>query len=110
MIEGTDVGIVIYSDEVPFFPEAKGLAEMGLVPGGLHRNREFRLNMVEINREVPNYLVDILFDPQTSGGLLISVPGPEAELLRERMHKEGVEEAEIIGEIITEPKCKVFVR
>jgi len=110
MIEGTDVGMVIYSDAVPFFPEAKGLAEMGLVPGGLHRNREFRLNMVEINREVPNYLVDILFDPQTSGGLLISVPGPEAESLRERMHEEGIEEAAIIGEIVTEPKCKVFVR
>jgi selenide,water dikinase len=110
MIEGTDVGIVIYSDAVPFFPEAKGLAEIGLIPGGLHRNREFRLNMVEINREVPNYLADILFDPQTSGGLLISVPGPEAESLRDRMHQEGIEEAAIIGEIVTEPKCKVFVR
>jgi len=110
VIEGADVGIVIYSDAVPFFPEAKELAEMGLVPGGLYRNREFRMNMVEISPEVPDSLVDILFDPQTSGGLLISVPGPEAEPLRERMHKEGIEEAAIIGEVVAKPKCKIFVR
>ena len=86
------------------------LAEMGLVPGGLHRNREFRINMVEIDGEVPDYLVDILFDPQTSGGLLISVPGLAAESLLNSMHKEGIEAATIIGEVVAEPKGKVVVR
>jgi len=109
MIEGTDVGMVIHSDRVPFFPEAKGLAEMGLVPGGLHRNREFRINMVEIDPQVPDYLADILFDPQTSGGLLISVPGQEADILLRRMHEEGIEEAALIGEITAEPKGKITV-
>ena len=110
MIEETSVGMVIHSAVVPFFPEAKELAEMGLVPGGLHRNREFRMNMVEIDSEVPDYLVDILFDPQTSGGLLISVPGLEAESLLNSMHKEGIEAATIIGEVVAEPKGKVVVR
>jgi len=110
MIEGTDVGMVIYSTAVPFYHEAKRLAEMGLVPGGLHRNREFRINMVEIDRKVPDYLADIFFDPQTSGGLLISVPRPEAESLLGRMHEESVEDAVIIGEIVAEPKGKVVVR
>ena len=110
MIEGTDVGMVIYSDAVPFFPEAKGLAEMGLVPGGLHRNREFRRNMVEIGREVPDYMKDILFDPQTSGGLLISVPASEAKPLLERMHQEGITEAAIIGVVVAEPNRKIIVR
>lgn len=110
MIEETSVGMVIHSAVVPFFPEAKELAEMGLVPGGLHRNREFRMNMVKIDSEVPDYLVDILFDPQTSGGLLISVPGLEAESLLNSMHKEGIETATIIGEVVAEPKGKVIVR
>jgi len=110
MIEETSVGMVIHSAVVPFFPEAKELAEMGLVPGGLHRNREFRMNMVEIDSEVPDYLVDILFDPQTSGGLLISSPKLEAELLLKSMHKEGIEAATIIGEVVAEPKGKVVVR
>ncbi len=109
MIEGTDVGMLIHSAAVPFFPEAKELAEKGMIPGGLHRNREFRLNMVEINKEVPDYLADIFFDPQTSGGLLISVAEKKAPVLLERMHQEGIEEAAVIGEITTEPKGKVIV-
>ncbi len=109
MIEGTDVGMVIYSSQVPFFPEVKELSEMGMIPGGLHRNREFRISMVEISPEIPLFMVDVLFDPQTSGGLLISVPGSEAEPLLDRMHKAGIEEAAIIGEVVAEPKGRIVV-
>ncbi len=110
MIEGTDVGLVIHAAAVPFFPETKRFAEAGMVPGGLHRNREFRLNMVEIAEEVPAYLADIFFDPQTSGGLLISVPEQKAPALLEKMHQENIGEAAIIGEIVAEPKGKIMVR
>ena len=109
MIEGTDVGMMIRSSDVPFFPEAKELAEMGMTPGGLHRNRDFRMNMVEIGDSVPQFMSDILFDPQTSGGLLISVPASEAESLLERMHREGIEEAAIIGEVTAEPRGRIIV-
>jgi len=109
MIEGTDVAMLIHSATVPFFPEAKELAEMGMIPGGLHRNREFRLNMVEIAKEVPDYLADILFDPQTSGGLLISVSEQKAPVLLEKMHQEGIEEAVVIGEVVAKPQGKIIV-
>jgi selenide,water dikinase len=109
MIEGTDIAMLIHSAAVPFFPEAKELAEMGMIPGGLHRNREFRLNMVEIAKEVPDYLADILFDPQTSGGLLISVSEQKAPVLLERMHREGIEEAVVIGEVVAKPQGKIIV-
>jgi selenide,water dikinase len=110
MIEGADIGMVIDSAAVPFFPEAKELAEMGMIPGGLHRNRDFRSNMVEITQGIPRYLADILFDPQTSGGLLISVPESKASRLLERLHEEGVAEAAIIGEVVTEPKGRIIIR
>lgn len=110
MVEGADVGMVIYSGLVPFFPEAKELAEMGMVPGGLHRNREFRMNMVDIGEEVPDYLVDILFDPQTSGGLLISVPSDKGEELLQNLHRHGINEAAIIGDVLAEPKGRIIVR
>ncbi|MCJ7522968.1 MAG: AIR synthase-related protein, partial [Dehalococcoidia bacterium] len=64
---------------------------------------------VEISPEIPLFMVDVLFDPQTSGGLLISVPGAEAEPLLDRMHKEGIEEAAIIGEVVAEPKGRIVV-
>ena len=109
MIEETDVGMVIQSSAVPFFPEARELAKMGMIPGGMHRNREFREHMVEIDKKIPDYLVDIFFDPQTSGGLLISVPEGKAARLLQRMLREGVNEAAIIGEIAAEPKGKMLV-
>jgi selenide,water dikinase len=110
MIEGTDVGIFIDSAAVPYFSEAKELAEMGLVSGGLHRNRDFRAHMIEISEQVPAFLVDILFDPQTSGGLLISLPAENADELLDKMHEEGINDAAIIGEILEKPKGNIIVR
>jgi selenide,water dikinase len=110
MIEGTDVGMIIHSDAVPYFPEAKEYAEMGMVPGGTARNRDFRLKMVEIDKNLSKVMVDILFDPQTSGGLLMSVPAADAEPLLEKMRREGIKEASIIGEVVAKPKGRIVVR
>jgi len=110
MVEGTDVGMVIDSKAVPYFMEAKELTEMGMIPGGLHRNRDFRKNMIDIAESVPQYLADILFDPQTSGGLLIAVPEGKAADLLERLKKEGVKEAVIIGEVVAVPKARITVK
>jgi selenide,water dikinase len=110
MIEDTEAGMAIDSAAVPYFPEAKGLAEMGLVPGGLHRNRDFRAHMVKISEQVPVYLTDIFFDPQTSGGLLISLPAKKATELIGLMHNEGINDAAIIGEIVDKPKGQIIVR
>ena len=110
MIEGTDTCMVIDSKAVPYITEAKSLAEMGLLPGGLHRNRSYREHMVEMGQTVPQYLSDIMYDPQTSGGLLISVPADKADRLLEDMHRKGVTDAAIIGEITDSPKGKIIVK
>lgn len=110
MIEGTEIGMVIYSESVPFFPEARKFAEAGYKPGGLQRNRDFRMKMVKMERDVPGYLADILFDPQTSGGLLIAAPEKKASRLLERLHQEGIDEAAIIGEVVAKPRGKIIVR
>ncbi len=110
MVEGANVGMVIESAAVSLFPGAKELAEMGMIPGGLHRNRDFRKNMVDVAEGVPQYLADILFDPQTSGGLLISVPKQKAAGLLDRMHQSGIREAAIIGEVVAQPKGRIIVK
>jgi selenide,water dikinase len=109
MIEGADAGMVINAESVPIFEETKELAEMGMIPAGLHRNRDFRRDMVDIDVKVPQYLQDILFDPQTSGGLFIAVPEKKAQKLLERLHKEGVSDAAIIGEVVAENKGRIRV-
>jgi selenide,water dikinase len=109
MIEGTDVGMVIDAAAVPIFPEAKEYAEMGMIPGGLHRNRDYRKNMVDIDKSVPQYLQDILFDPQTSGGLLIAVPKAKASRLLKKLRSEGVAEAAVIGEVVKGMRGRIRV-
>jgi len=110
MIQDSDVGMIIYASAVPFFPEAEEFARIGMVPGGTHRNREFRLKLTEVDLKLSPYLLDILFDPQTSGGLLISVPKEKADKLLGRLRKEKVKDAAIIGEVVAEPKGKILVR
>jgi selenide,water dikinase len=110
MIEGTDVSMIIHPEAVPYFPEAKEYAEMGMVPGGTTRNRDFRTKMVEIDKKVSKVMVDILFDPQTSGGLLVAVPAADAEPLVKRMRHEGIKDAAIVGEVIAKPKGRIVVR
>ena len=110
MIENSMVGMEINIAAIPVFPEARGFAEMGLVPGGTHRNKEFRLNMIEQVSVIGDDIWNILFDPQTSGGLLISVASADADTLLENLHRHGIEEAAIIGEVIEGPKGRITVR
>ena len=109
MIEGTDVGIMIHANSVPIFTEIRELVEMGLVPAGLHRNRAFRNFMVDVDPACPDWMVDIFFDPQTAGGLLITLAANQAESLISKMHTCGIREAAIIGEIVTKPQGRIHI-
>ena len=109
IVQASNVAMVIQSSSVPYFPEARELANTGMVPGGTHRNRDFYGALIEIAPGTPDYMVDILFDPQTSGGLLISVAEPQSKHLLARLHNEGIRQAAIIGEITDTPKGKISV-
>ena len=109
LAQNSQVGIKINSTSVPVFTEVADFAKKGLCPGGLHRNREFYGKMVEFATRVPDYIQDILFDPQTSGGLLISLAPEAAELLVVKLRKAGIRDATIIGEIINKPVGKMAV-
>jgi len=110
MVRGNEFGMIIHSAAVPYFSEAQEYAQMGLVPGGTYRNKNFYSKHVETTSKLPAYLIDILFDPQTSGGLLISVPRDKAEDLINRINQGGQEKAATIGDVIAEPKGRVVVR
>jgi len=109
MIAGEDVGLVIYSSKVPILPGTEEYAMMGLIPAGTIRNRDFRLHMIERPAGITDEKLLILFDAQTSGGLLISVPEPQAHTLLKRLQQEGVEEATIIGEVVAQPKGTIVI-
>jgi selenide,water dikinase len=109
MAEGSGVGMRIDAAAVPFFPEIRRFVEEGIIPGGLIRNRKFREGQIEISPGCPDWRVDILFDPQTAGGLLIALPAGAAERLLREMHASGIDEAAIVGEVTDSPKGKIRV-
>jgi selenide,water dikinase len=109
MIQDSEIGMKICTASVPVFAEAIEFAQMGMIPGGTYRNKEFRSSMVKMATEVPEYVQDILFDPQTSGGLFIAVSAAKANLLLSRLHKAGVVEARIVGEVVGQPKERIII-
>ncbi len=104
MIKGEDVGMILYSSNIPILPGTEDYAMMGLIPAGTIRNRDYSLHMIRRSAGVTDERLLILFDAQTSGGLLISVPALQSQSLLEMLHREGVKEAAIIGEIVAQPK------
>jgi len=109
MVSGSGCGVRVKADSVPVYPEALEYAAMGLVPAGAYRNRDFRLFMVDFALTVNRILQDVLFDPQTSGGLLICVAPEKAEDLLNALKAKGVQDAAIVGEVIAEPKERIEV-
>jgi selenide,water dikinase len=110
MVEGSGCGVRIQAGSVPVYPEALEYASLGLVPAGAYRNRDFRQSMVDFHALVDRKLQDALFDPQTSGGLLICVAPERAEDLRKALKAKGIRDAVIVGEVISEPKERILVQ
>ena len=81
---------------------------MGLIPAGAYANREY-LKSVEFHSTVPVNLQDLLFDPQTSGGLLISLPADQANDYLKRVHEAGVDVATAIGRVTGKGTGKIYV-
>ena len=96
MAQGSGCTIHIQVDKVPYHPEALELASMGLIPAGAYRNREYASAGVAVRGKISRAMEDILYDPQTSGGLLFALPEQEAELCLARL-KQVIPNAAIIG-------------
>ncbi len=84
MAQGSDVKAVVNVDNIDFIPEAKEMAKMGILPEGLYRNRSFAEAFVD-GGNIELALQDMLYDPQTSGGLLIAVSADDADSMLAEM-------------------------
>ena len=98
MAKASNVSIEINSKDVPILDGAIDMANMGIIPAGMYRNKEYISKDVNII-DVDTAIEDILYDPQTSGGLLISVKEELADKLVEDMKLNGSIEAKIIGSV-----------
>ncbi len=110
MVIGSKMSVEIDASAVPLIEGAIENAEMGMIPAGAYKNREFREKMVVTEPSVRRAIEDILYDPQTSGGLLIAVEGDQAPALCDALLKRGADAAALIGQVVENEAEKIFIR
>jgi selenide,water dikinase len=107
MALASNVSLVFQSAKIPVLEGALDCIHAGHIPGGLIANRDFAECLVEYDPSVPADVRTLLFDPQTAGGLLISVSAEDAGPLTRALQDAGVPAAEI-GQVL--PRTKPLVR
>ena len=113
MAKAGDVTLELFTSKVPIIDKAIDMAKMGIIPGGAYRNRDYfesdiisKLN-TDLDKDVDlRARIDCLYDPQTSGGLLIAVSEQDAKLLTAQLGELGCESS-IIGQF--KPKASHFI-
>lgn len=99
MAGASSVTFSLTAQDIPLMAEAASYAKMGFIPAGAYKNREFTRNQVDAG-DLPEYYLDLFYDPQTSGGLLLSVPGAQKEALMSDLLGAGLStKVAVIGEV-----------
>jgi selenide, water dikinase len=100
MAEASGVTLRFEESDLPLLPGVLEGCRAGMIPGGGKRNREFYGPRVKIAEEIADEIAELIFDPQTSGGLLIALKEDEALKLLADLQAQGNLEAEIIGHAV----------
>ena len=107
MAQGSGVTVHIKAQDVPYHKEAYEMAEMGFIPAGAYRNRDFAEAGVNVVGDVARALQDICYDPQTSGGLLCAVPEAEAAACLAELR--AVADAAVIGYVTEQLEQPIYL-
>lgn len=110
MAAASSVDVEVLWDDVPLLPGVLQAAADGVLPGAVERNKESSGAALAATDGLEPAMLDILFDAQTSGGLLIALPDSSAAAFVARLHDEGVAAAAVIGRVIGEGTGRVVVR
>ena len=99
MLDASLMDARIFASELPLLPGALEWAEKKVIPGGLKSNRKFYKPRVALGSKITEAMEYIAVDPQTSGGLLISVPAEFGAAIVKDLHAAGVDQARVVGEV-----------
>lgn len=109
MVTGSRCSVELQSSRIPIISEAVEFASMGLLPAGAYKNKEFRLCMTDFSEQIDPLTKDILFDPQTSGGLLLSIPENRADQALADLHRSGCPDTAVIGQVIPDDSQRIYI-
>ncbi len=110
MATGSDVTIAIDMEAVPLLPDAADFASQGLLTGGGMSNVQFTSIALEVEGSLTREQMMLLHDPQTSGGLLISLPAEKAQGLVDSIRNSGAGYAAVIGEALPQAGKQILIR
>lgn len=108
LAEGSKVAIHLYTSSIPLLPGVRDYAAMGLVPAGAYNNAAHFGKFVDFDMAVDEVWRDLLYDPQTSGGLLFAVSAAQAAEVLCALQSKGVEAREV-GEVFASESPRVIV-
>ena len=109
MAAASKVGMKFWASKVPFFKGIIPLITAGFVPGGTHNNRDYLKDKVRIHHSLSLENTTVLFDAQTSGGLLISVQEDKVDKLCLELKKRGIDPVAVIGEVVADHPAQLEV-
>jgi len=98
LADASGCGAEVWADDLPVWPQALEYANMGLLPAGGHRNRDYLGSKIVVDPAVSQNVLDCMVDPQTSGGLLMAVSPDKAVLLQQELDKAKVGYA-VVGQL-----------
>lgn len=110
MAEGSDVSLIFEEFDLPILPGALDACRAGMIPGGGRRNRQYFSPKVRIAEEVVEEAAEIVFDPQTSGGLLIALPADSAQPLVIELQRANSTDAAIVGQVVEKGAFAIEIR
>jgi selenide,water dikinase len=108
MAEASGISLRFFADSLPILPEAERLAGEGFNPGGSNDNRSWLQDRVAMASGVRKLLEQVLYDAQTSGGLLIAIPPSRASAFAEALGNAGLPNA-VVGEVLTRQTLPITV-
>lgn len=109
MADASGAALLLETRKIPYITDAGSFAKMGLVPAGSYKNRGYAGKRV-MSDGVADHLLDLLYDPQTSGGLLASVPQEQAEDILKALDEAGLPtRAAVIGTVVPKEKYSIIV-
>ena len=110
MAKASSVTLVINSEKIPVMEGVVPYAEMGLIPAGTYANKKYIADKVNISGNVLQVMEDILYDPQTSGGLLIAVDKEKAQVLIDILKTSLDLPFAIVGEATSKKQWDIIIQ
>jgi selenide,water dikinase len=104
MVKGANVGITLFVDRVPHFPESLEMIQQGVRTGVTQDNKALVADFIRLDQGITPEEEMLMYDPQTSGGLFIAVAADRAEALVQKLHERGVSDAVVVGEVVASPE------